>query len=174
MKCPQRQRVRIVATYVDELKMEKTPILYAANRRDWEAKRILTTYLDRWPTETFNEDDKVCLGFEDYQLRKLQGIMRHWYLSFAAYSLLGDQGPPGRSRWAVRGRFESTGQRCRAVADELLGHLVHWIAQQIEGVAPQPRRCRCCWPNRQASPCFSQPGRSASKYSDLAGLWCWL
>jgi hypothetical protein len=90
------------------------------------------TYLDRWPTETFNEDAKGNLGFEDYQLRKLRGVKRHWYLFFVAYSLLGDQGPPGRSRWAVRGRFESTGQRCCAVVDELLGHLVRWIAQQIE------------------------------------------
>jgi hypothetical protein len=137
MECLRRQRVRIVAAYVDELKLDKTPTFYVANRRDWEAKHILTTYLDRWPTETFNEDAKGCLGFEDYQLRKLQGIKRHWYLSFVAYSLLGDQGPPGRSRWTVRGRFESTGQRCHAVANELLGFLVHWIAQQIEeGCSP--------------------------------------
>jgi SRSO17 transposase len=132
MDCLQRQRVRIVAAYADELKLSETPTFYAANRKDWEAKRLLMTYLDRWPTETFNEDVKECLGFEDYQLRQWRGIKRHWYLSFVAYSLLGDQGPPGRSRWAVRGRFESTGQRCRAVVDELLGHLVHWIAQQIE------------------------------------------
>lgn len=132
MKALRRQRVRLVAAYVDELKLEETPEFYATNRKDWEAKRILSTYLDRWPTETFNEDAKGHLGFEDYQLRKLRGIMRHWYLSFAAYSLLGDQGPPGRSRWSVQGRFESTGQRCRAVADELLSYLVHWIADQIE------------------------------------------
>jgi SRSO17 transposase len=132
MDCLRRQHVRIVAAYADELKLSETPTFYATNRKDWEAKRILMTYLDRWPTETFNEDAKGCLGFEDYQLRKWRGIKRHWYLSFVAYSLLGDQGPPGRSRWAVRGRFESTGQRCRAVVDELLGHLVHWIAQQIE------------------------------------------
>ena len=132
MQCLNRQRVRIVAAYVDELDLGTTPPFYATNRRDWEAKRILTTYLDRWPTETFNEDAKGCLGFEDYQLRRLRAIKRHWYLSFVAYSLLGDQGPPGRSRWAVRGRFESTGQRCQAVVDELLGYLVHWIAQQIE------------------------------------------
>lgn len=132
MKALKRQRVRFVAAYTDELNLEDTPEFYATNRKDWEAKRILTTYHDRWPTETFNEDVKGHLGFEDYQLRQLRGIMRHWYLSFAAYSLLGDQGPPGRSRWTVQGRFESTGQRCRAVADELLSYLVHWIAQQIE------------------------------------------
>lgn len=127
----QRQKVRIVATYQDQIQISKTPNFYATNRKDWEPKRILTTYLDRWPTETFNEDAKGNLGFEEYQLQNLQGIRRHWYLSFVAYSLLGDQGHPGRSRWAVRGQFQSTGQRCQTVVDELLGDLVRWLAQQL-------------------------------------------
>ena len=133
-----RRRVRIVASYRDTLDLSKLPNFYNTNRKDWEAKRILTTYCDRWPTDTFNQDVKGNLGFEDYQLRKLRGIRRHWYLSFVAYSLLGDQGPPGRSRWAVRGQYESTGQRCHAVVDELLGYLVHWIAQQLQqGGSPE-------------------------------------
>jgi hypothetical protein len=132
MKNLQRQRVRLIASYEDQVQLDKTPNFYATNRKDWEVKRGLTTYLDRWPTETFNEDVKGNLGFEDYQLRRWWAIKRHWYLSFVAYSLLGDQGPPGRSRWAVRGRFQSTGQRCQAVVDELLGYLVHWIARQVE------------------------------------------
>jgi hypothetical protein len=131
MKPLNRQRVRIVASYENEVKLNQTPNFYATNRKDWEIKRILTTYLDRWPTETFNEDVKGNLGFEDYQLRQLTAIRRHWYLSFVAYSLLSDQGPPGRSRWAVRGQFQSTGQRCQAVVDELLAYLIHWIVQQL-------------------------------------------
>jgi hypothetical protein len=137
MKNLNRQRVRVVASYEDQVKPTRLPDFYATNRKDWDLKRILTTYLDRWPTETFNEDAKGNLGFEDYQLRQLRAIKRHWYLSFVAYSLLGDQAPPGHSRWAVRGRFQSTGQRCQAVVDELLGDLVHWIADQIEiGLSP--------------------------------------
>jgi SRSO17 transposase len=138
MKNLQRQKVRIVATYEDQIRLSKTPHFYATNRKDWEPKRILTTYLDRWPTETFNEDAKGNLGFEAYQLQNIQGIRRHWYLSFVAYSLLSDQGHPGRSRWAVRGRFQSTGQRCQAVVDELLGHLVRWIARHLrQGETPE-------------------------------------
>jgi len=132
-----RQKVRIVATYQDNVDLSKTPNFYATNRKDWEPKRILTTYLDRWPTETFNEDAKGNLGFEAYQLQNIQGIRRHWYLSFVAYSLLSDQGHPGRSRWTVRGHFQSTGQRCQAVFDELLRYLVHWIAQRLQqGISP--------------------------------------
>jgi hypothetical protein len=134
----QRQKVRIVATYEDQIQLSQLPNFYATNRKDWEPKRILSTYLDRWPTETFNEDAKGHLGFETYQLQNLRGIQRHWYLSFAAYSLLGDQGHPGRSRWAVKGQFQSTGQRCQAVVDELLGHLVRWIARQLrQGDTPE-------------------------------------
>jgi hypothetical protein len=137
MKNLHQQRVRIVASYEDEVKLTRLPDFYTTNRKDWQPKRILTTYLDRWPTETFNEDAKGNLGFEDYQLRQMRAIKRHWYLSFVAYSLLGDQGPPGRSRWAVRGQFQSTGQRCQAVVDELLADLVLWIARQIEaGLTP--------------------------------------
>ena len=137
MKNLKRQRVRIVASYEDQVKPNRLPDFYATNRKDWEVKRILTTYLDRWPTETFNEDVKGNLGFEAYQLRHLRAIKRHWYLSFVAYSLLGDQGPPGRSRWAVRGQFQSTGQRCQAVVDELLAYLVQWIHEQFNlGLTP--------------------------------------
>ena len=128
-----RRKLRIVAVYDTELKLNKTPLFYLSNRLDWEAKRIFTTYLDRWPTETLNQDVKGNLAFAQVQLRRWRGIKRHWYLSFVAYSLLGDQGLPGRSRWTVRGQFQSTGQRCQAVVDELLGYLVNWIVQQHQG-----------------------------------------
>ncbi|MBN1217299.1 MAG: hypothetical protein JXM69_00095, partial [Anaerolineae bacterium] len=51
MKNLNRQRVRIVASYQDQLDLSHTPNFYATNRKDWEPKRILGTYLDRWPTE---------------------------------------------------------------------------------------------------------------------------
>jgi len=130
-KSLRRRRFRMVASY-DNPGLKGEPFLVISNRKDWERTRILLTYHDRWPTETFNEDIKGDLGFEDYQLHKLRGIRRHWYLCLAAYSLLGEQGCPGRSRQGVEAPFESTGQRCRAVMDEALGHLVEWIAQQIK------------------------------------------
>jgi len=130
-KSLRRRRFRMVASY-DNPDLKGEPFLVITNRKDWERTRILLTYHDRWPTETFNEDIKGDLGFEDYQLHKLRGIRRHWYLCLAAYSLLSEQSCPGRSRQGVRAPFESTGQRCRAVMDEALGHLVEWISQQIK------------------------------------------
>ncbi len=131
-----RRRVRMVASYPEQVNPTELPNFYATNRKDWEPHRVLLTYCDRWPTETFNEDVKGHLGFEDYQLRPLLGIRRHWYLSFVAYSLLSNQGSPGRSRWPVPRQYASTGERCRAVADELVGHLVNWIVQQLQGGDP--------------------------------------
>jgi hypothetical protein len=128
-----RRKLRFVAVYDTHLNLDKTPLFYVGNRLDWEAKRIFTTYLDRWPTETLNQDVKGNLAFADVQLRRERGIKRHWYLSFVAYSLLGNQGLPGRSRWTVRGQFQSTGQRCQLVVDELLGYLVDWIVRQHQG-----------------------------------------
>jgi hypothetical protein len=128
-----RRKLRFILVYDTDLKLSNVPLFFASNRLDWDAKRILTTYLDRWPTETLNQDVKGNLHFADTQLRRWRAIKRHWYLSFVAYSLLGDLGLPGRSRWAVRGRFQSTGQRCQMVVDELLGYLVHWVVQQVQG-----------------------------------------
>lgn len=128
-----RRKLRFVLVYEPDLDLTQAPLFFVSNRLDWDAKRILTTYLDRWPTETLNQDVKGNLHFADTQLRRWRAIKRHWYLSFVAYSLLGDLGPPGRSRWAVRGRFQSTGQRCQLVVDELLGYLVHWVVQQVQG-----------------------------------------
>jgi hypothetical protein len=135
MKSLRRRRVRIAVSF-DNPELEGDPRVLVSNRKDWERTRILLTYSDRWPTETFNQDVKERLGFEDYQLHKLRGIRRHWYLGFVAYSLLGNQGHPGRSRQGVRAPFESTGQRCHAVTHESLRYLVDWIAQQLEEGVP--------------------------------------
>jgi hypothetical protein len=128
-----RRKLRFILVYDTELILTKVPLFFVSNRLDWDAKRILITYLDRWPTETLNQDVKGNLHFATTQLRRWRAIKRHWYLSFVAYSLLGDLGPPGRSRWAVRGRFQSTGQRCQMVVDELLGYLVYWVVEQVQG-----------------------------------------
>jgi hypothetical protein len=129
------RKLRMVASF-DNPDLKGDCFLVVTHRRDWERTRILLTYHDRWPTETFNEDVKGDLGFEDYQLHKLLGIRRHWYLCLVAYSLLGEQGYPGRSRQGVRAPFESTGQRCHAVVHETLGNLVQWIAQQLKDGVP--------------------------------------
>jgi len=134
-KSLRRRRIRMVASF-DNPELKGEPRWLTTNRKDWKPTRILLTSSDRWPTATFNEDVKGHLGFEDDQRHKLRGIRRHWSLCLAVSSLLSDQGPPGRARHGVRAPFESTGQRCRAVAHEVLGHPVEWIAQRLEEGLP--------------------------------------
>lgn len=55
------------------------------------------------------------------------GVSLSWRILF-----LVTKGTPGRSHWAVRGRFQSASQRRQAVADELLVSLVQWIQEQLE------------------------------------------
>lgn len=126
------RRVRIVASY-DNAALRGEPKLLVTNRKDWEPTKILTSFLYRWPTETFNEDAKQHLGLEDYQLRKIVGIKRHWYLVFAAYSLLRLDAEQSRLLKVVTAGLETTGQRCRAAAQEMVRTLVLWIYKQSVG-----------------------------------------
>jgi len=124
-------RVRVVASY-DNAALRGEPKLLVTNRKDWEPTKILTSFLYRWPTETFNEDAKQHLGLEDYQLRKIVGIKRHWYLVFVAYSLLRLDAEQSRLLKVVTAGLETTGERCRAVAQEMVRTLVLWIYKQVK------------------------------------------
>ena len=42
----------------------------------------------RWPIETFYQDGKELLGFDEYLMRDAKAIGKHWCLVFVAYSLL--------------------------------------------------------------------------------------
>ena len=79
-------QVRILISYDNE-EFSGSPAYFATDQIRWEGTRILKTYSKRWNIETFFRDSKQNLGFEDYQLRDLWGIKRHWYLIFLAYSL---------------------------------------------------------------------------------------
>lgn len=127
-----KRRVRIIASY-DNAALHGEPKLLVTNRKDWKPIKILTSLLYRWPTETFNEDAKQHLGLEDYQLRKIVGIKRHWYLVFVAYSLLRLDAEQSRLLKVVATGLETTGQRCRAVAQEMVRTLVLWIYKQATG-----------------------------------------
>ncbi len=59
-----------------------------SNRTDWSAKKILATYLQRWPIETFYQDSKGHLGLDKYRIRSAEAIQKHWCLVFVAYSIL--------------------------------------------------------------------------------------
>jgi hypothetical protein len=47
------------------------------DRVDWSATKIIGLYLQRWPTETFYQDSKGQLDFNDYRMRSAEAIGKH-------------------------------------------------------------------------------------------------
>ena len=87
VRIPSIGKVRIVISF-DNPELEGNYVVLVTNRLDCNAKRILSTYLRRWPIETFYQDSKQLLGMDEYRMRTAQAFQKHWSLVFVAYSLL--------------------------------------------------------------------------------------
>lgn len=83
---PGLKKVRIVISF-DNKELTGTYAVLVSNRRDWTALQILSSYLQRWPIETFYQDGKGHLGLDNYRMRTIEAIKKHWCLVFVAYSI---------------------------------------------------------------------------------------
>ena len=61
VRIPSLGKVRLVISYENE-KLTDTFVVLVTICLDWSAKRIIETYLLRWPIETFYQDGKEHLG----------------------------------------------------------------------------------------------------------------
>jgi SRSO17 transposase len=84
---PSLGKVRIVVSF-DNPELQGNAVVLVTNRADCSAKHIISTYLLRWPIETFYQDGKQLLGLDEYCMRTAQAFQKHWSLVFVAYSLL--------------------------------------------------------------------------------------
>jgi SRSO17 transposase len=102
-------------------------VILVSNRLDWDEQKVIRIYQGRWSIETFYEDSKQNLGFEDYEMRKLRGITRHWYLVFLAYTLL-QLGAFDRTlcRW-LKANIGTIGERCRFTATEIVRTFILFV-----------------------------------------------
>jgi hypothetical protein len=128
-------QVRILISYDNE-EFSGSPAFFATDQIRWEGTRILKTYSKRWNIETFFRDSKQNLGLEDYQLRDLRGIKRHWYLIFLAYSLQ----VSGLFGIAPKPRRESPtlGDLIKKTTRDVFSGLVEWIVLQLDrGRSPE-------------------------------------
>ena len=87
VRIPSLGKVRIVVSF-DNPELQGRYVVLVTNRTDCNAKRIISTYLLRWPIETFYQDGKQLLGLDEYCMRTAQAFQKHWSLVFVAYSLL--------------------------------------------------------------------------------------
>lgn len=87
VRIPAIGKVRIVISF-DNPALQGPYVVLVTNRTDGTAKRIISTYLLRWPIETFYQDGKQLLALDEYCMRTAQAFQKHWSLVFVAYSLL--------------------------------------------------------------------------------------
>ena len=87
VRLPGLGKVRLVVSFKNA-ELTGTYAVLVSNRVDWNAQRILTLYVQRWPIETFYQDGKGHLGLDEYRMRNAEAIQKHWCLVFVAYSFL--------------------------------------------------------------------------------------
>jgi len=87
LRVPGLGKVRLVMSF-GNVELTGTYAVLVSNRTDWAAKKILETYVQRWPIETFYQDSKGHLGLDEYRMRTAAAIKKHWCLVFVAYSFL--------------------------------------------------------------------------------------
>ena len=129
VRIPGLGKVRIVVSFED-VKLTGRYIVLVTNRADWDAAKIISLYLQRWPTETFYQDSKGHLGFNEYRMRSIEAIGKHWCLVFVAYSLLHLTClPTGSDR--TRGLIQTIGDACRQQGRALLQKLLLFVHDQL-------------------------------------------
>jgi DDE superfamily endonuclease len=122
-------RVRLVASHKEKDRSDK-PKFYVASKLTWERTHILQRRRRRWTVETAYEDVKGPLGFDEYEVRDLEAIKRHWYLVFAAYSASRAATAHGRFGKWVNDRLLTIGDVCRQVQGEALAALISFCLTQ--------------------------------------------
>jgi hypothetical protein len=129
VRIPGLGKVRLVISF-ENANLTGTYAVLVTNRVDWTAFRILSTYLQRWPIETFYQDGKQLLGFDEYRMRNAKAIQKHWCLVFVAYSLLHLDCLPASLRKS-RLPIKSIGEACRQQAQALMEALILYASNQL-------------------------------------------
>jgi hypothetical protein len=129
VRIPGLGKVRIVVSCEHETLTGRQVVL-VTNRLDWTAAKIIGLYLQRWPTETCDQDSQGHLGFNEYRMRSAEAIGKHWCLVFVAYSLLHLTClPAGPDR--TRGLIHTMGDACRQQGRAVLQKLLVFVHEQL-------------------------------------------
>ena len=130
-------KVRIVISF-DTPDLEGTCAVLITNHLSWGAKKIIQTYLLRWPIETFYQDAKQNLGLNEYRMRHSHAIQKHWSLVFVAYSFLHLHtlpASPRKSAVPIKSIGQVIRQQSQQVVEDLILH-----AHQLLNQALDPRQ----------------------------------
>jgi hypothetical protein len=134
VRIPSLGKVRIVVSVEDEALTGRSVVL-VTNRGDWSAAKIIGLYLQRWPTETFSQDSKGQLGFNDYRMRSTAAIGNHGCLVFVASSLLHLTCLPAVPD-RTKGLSHTIGDACRQQGRAVLQKLLIFAHDQLSCGVP--------------------------------------
>jgi Transposase DDE domain len=129
VRIPGLGKVRIVVSFEHESLTGRSVVL-VTNRVDWSAAKTISMYWQRWPTETFYQDRKGHLGFNDYRMRSTDAIGKHWCVVFVAYSLLHLTCLPTVPD-RTKGLIHTIGDACRQQGRALLQKLLVFVHEQL-------------------------------------------
>ena len=119
---PSLGKVRLIISF-DNADLQGTCAVLVTNHLSWNAKKIIETYLLRWPIETFYQEAKQQLGLNKYRMRSAEAIQKHWCLVFVAYSFLHLDCLP-TSRRKVYKPIKTIGQVIRKQTQKLIEQLL--------------------------------------------------
>ena len=130
VRLPGLGKVRLVVSF-QSAELTGTYAVLVSNRVDWDAQRIITLYLQRWPIETFYQDGKTHLGLDEYRMRSAEAIQKHWCLVFVAYSFLHlDCLPPSPTKGSLP--IKTIGEACRHQAQALMQALMLYAHERLQ------------------------------------------
>ena len=134
VRLPSLGKVRLVLSF-DNPNLKGSCAVLVTNHLSWSAKKIIETYLLRWPIETFYQDAKQHLGLNDYRMRTAKAIQKHWCLVFVAYSFLHLACLPPSPRKApvpVKTIGQVIRQQTQCVIEALILHAHNLLNQNLD------------------------------------------
>jgi hypothetical protein len=130
VRLPGLGKVRLVISF-KSAELTGTYAVLVSNRVDWNAQRIITLYLQRWPIETFYQDGKGHLGLDEYRMRNAEAIQKHWCLVFVASSFLHlDCLPSSPTKGSLP--IKTIGEACRQQAQALMQALILYAHERLQ------------------------------------------
>lgn len=128
---PSLGKVRLVISF-DNPECQGNFVTLVTNHLSWNAKKIIATYLLRWPIETFYQDCKQLLGLDDYRMRRAPAIEKHWSLVFVAYSFLHLASLPNSQCKNAKSPIKSIGQVVRQQQQAAIEQLILYAHRLIQ------------------------------------------
>jgi len=123
-------KVRLVVS-VKNAELTGTYAVLVSKRADWNAQRILTLSVQRWPMETFYQDRKGHLGLDAYGMRNAEAMQKHWCLVFVAYPFLHlDCLPPSPTKGSLPRK--TIGEACRQQAQARMQAVIFYAHERLQ------------------------------------------